>query len=251
FGNEKYTTYDIGFVTQRDVFYDELTVLENFHYVSKLKKIPDYQERCEGYIFRLGLTKKKNTKAKYLSGGERRRLTIGLGFVTLPKLIIMDEPTTGLDPLTKHQLWQLLLEEKKHGKTILLITHLMDDIEALCDKVLFLKEGKITAYDNPHTLKQLLATSLKLKIKTDKQVSSLLQSIEGVGFSCTRHGQTLLIEGKNSPFAINYLISLINQFGLDIQDVELVKPSMYEIFKEYEGTEQEKALVEEVEEPNP
>ena len=232
-GNIHYSTKDIGFVTQRNVFYEELTVKENMHYQADLKGMEN-RKHIGQYIKNLGLEKRTKTQARHLSGGERRRLTVGLALITNPKIIIMDETSEGLDPLAKQHLWELIKMEKKNGKTILLITHLMEDIEALCDRIIFLKYGKILANETPQHLKDMHNKTQTVVLKTaSKDYNALAYYLQNNGYYCYLVGDELYVQG-NQHYAVNYITGLCNSFNQEIIDIHKEKPTLFEIFKDME-----------------
>ncbi len=103
-------------------------------------------------IERLGLTHRKKAKVSTLSGGERQRVALGLALINDPELLFLDELSSGIDPVGRRELWDLLRDLRDEGKTIFMTTHLMDEAEALCSKVLFLRNGEIIAEGEPSEL---------------------------------------------------------------------------------------------------
>lgn len=100
----------------------------------------------------LTLTEKRNDRVKHLSGGQKQRLAIGLALVNDPKVIFLDEPTTGLDPGARRTLWDIILKLKERGKTIVLSTHYMEEAHVLCDRICLMDQGKVVALDTPRNL---------------------------------------------------------------------------------------------------
>jgi ABC-2 type transport system ATP-binding protein len=113
-------------------------------------------------LARVGLEQKADANAKDLSGGQRQRFSIATTLVHQPSLIFLDEPTTGLDPQARRNLWDLIRDIKQNGTTVILTTHYMDEAQALCDRVAIMDEGRIVALDTPQNLiSQLLARGFK------------------------------------------------------------------------------------------
>lgn len=98
------------------------------------------------------LTDKRNGRVKHLSGGQKQRLAIGLALVNDPKVIFLDEPTTGLDPTARRTLWDIILKLKERGKTIVLSTHYMEEAHVLCDRICLMDQGQVVALDTPRNL---------------------------------------------------------------------------------------------------
>ncbi|MDR6553042.1 ABC transporter ATP-binding protein [Paenibacillus qinlingensis] len=130
------------------------------------------------------LTDKKNGRVKHLSGGQKQRLAIGLALLNDPKVIFLDEPTTGLDPTARRTLWEIILKLKERGKTIVLSTHYMEEAHVLCDRICLMDQGKVVALDTPRNLVSSLQSdsaiefSLQDLAETDK--ASVLQELHTV-----------------------------------------------------------------------
>ena len=157
----------LGVVPQQDNLDSELTVTENifiygryFGLSSKFinKKIPDLLEFAQ-------LEEKKDTKVEALSGGMKRRLTIARSLVSEPDILMLDEPTTGLDPQARHILWDRLFRLKEQGVTLLITTHYMDEAEQLCDRLIVMDKGKIMAEDSPAQLIKTYSTKEVLEVR--------------------------------------------------------------------------------------
>ena len=103
-------------------------------------------------MHRLGLTDKRDTRFRKLSGGQRQRLSIALALVGAPKLVVFDELTTGLDPAARRESWRLVRELRDDGVTVLLVTHYADEAERLCDRVAFIRAGRVAAIGSPKDL---------------------------------------------------------------------------------------------------
>jgi ABC-2 type transport system ATP-binding protein len=139
----------IGVQLQQVALYPRLTVLEMARLFASF-----YPRRLDPAetIAKVGLAEKADTQTKDLSGGQRQRLAIALTMVGDADLVFLDEPTTGLDPQARRSLWDLVLELKRRGKTILLTTHYMEEAERLCDRVAIVDHGRIIALDTPRQL---------------------------------------------------------------------------------------------------
>ena len=157
----------LGVVPQQDNLDNELTVSENIFIYGRYfglsssfinKKIPELLEFAQ-------LEEKKDTKVEALSGGMKRRLTIARSLVSEPDILMLDEPTTGLDPQARHILWDRLFRLKEQGVTLLITTHYMDEAEQLCDRLLVMDRGKIMAEDSPAQLIKTYSTKEVLEVR--------------------------------------------------------------------------------------
>jgi lipooligosaccharide transport system ATP-binding protein len=143
-----------GVVSQENNLDDELNVSQNLMVYSKFYGLPAKvaRERIEVLLDFLELSEKMQARIKELSGGMQRRLVIARALLNNPRLLILDEPTTGLDPQVRHLIWDKLRQLRAQGTTILLTTHYMDEAFHICDTVLIMDKGKKVLEDNPHKL---------------------------------------------------------------------------------------------------
>ena len=144
----------IGVVPQTDNLDPDLTVLQNLITFARYFSIPKNEARRRSLevLSLFKLEDKRNSRIKELSGGMKRRLIIARGLINTPQIMILDEPTIGLDPQTKHLVWQKLKELKSHGITELLCTQNMEEATSLCDRIAIMHQGKILSLDTPQGL---------------------------------------------------------------------------------------------------
>ena len=165
-----------GVVSQENNLDDELNVFQNLMIYSRFYNIPAKaaKSRITYLLEFLELSEKTNSKIKELSGGMKRRLVIARALMNNPRLLILDEPTTGLDPQVRHLIWDKLRQLKKQGTTVLLTTHYMEEAFQICDTVLIMHKGTKVMQGKPQ---QLLAQNI------EKYVLELCDSESGQGFS--------------------------------------------------------------------
>ena len=146
----------IGYVPQETIVYDELTGLENLMFYASLYDIPKSvaKERISEYAKLLDLEEHIRRRVGKYSGGLKKRLSIAASLIHDPKLLILDEPTTGLDPSSRRELWRILQELRELGKTIVMATHYMEEAEVLADRVAIMNEGRVVAVGTPDGLKK-------------------------------------------------------------------------------------------------
>ncbi len=147
----------IGWAPQEDSFYNGLTVQENMQYFGSLYGIKDEEYSIKSLRL-LGLHDKKDMLARALSGGMKKRLNIALALIHKPLVLFLDEPTVGVDPISRAELWNVIDSIKKQKVTILYTTHYLAEVERLCDSVGMIQKGKLIALDTPQALKQKYAT---------------------------------------------------------------------------------------------
>jgi ABC-2 type transport system ATP-binding protein len=164
-----------GYVPQRFSLYRDLTVVENFRFFGGAYGVPgaDLDGRIERLLDVTDLQEKGNTTAASLSGGMRQLLAIGCALVHNPPLLFFDEPTVGLDPVHRQQIWNLLYDLSNEGKTIFVTTHYMDEVER-CTEVGFIEDGRLLAKASPRALKSSFRTRL-LEIDVEPLMPALVR----------------------------------------------------------------------------
>ncbi|MFH1855917.1 MAG: ABC transporter ATP-binding protein [Candidatus Omnitrophota bacterium] len=161
--NPRLIKKDIGICPQEDNLDPDLSVENNLRVFARYFDITGKEalRRCEELLHFMGLYSKRKSRIEELSGGMKRRLVIARSLVNNPKLLILDEPTTGLDPQSKHQIWGKLHQLKKEGATILITTHYMEEAAHLCDRLVIMDYGKIIVEGTPKELvKKYIGSSI-------------------------------------------------------------------------------------------
>jgi ABC-2 type transport system ATP-binding protein len=146
---------EIGFVTQENSFYENLTVRENLDFFASQFGIPDGEAAgmARKLLQQMKLSDKGEILASKLSGGMKRRLNIACALVHDPKIVFLDEPTVGLDPLVRRQIWSVIEELHSMRKTVIITSHYMEEVERLCGRVAVMFAGRIVAAGTPAELK--------------------------------------------------------------------------------------------------
>ena len=159
----------LGVVPQQDTLDMELTVRENIIIYGRYFGLPraDLGRRADELIDFVQLNERANDKVEPLSGGMKRRLTIARSLVNDPEVMLLDEPTTGLDPQARHVVWDRLYRLKRQGVTLVLTTHYMDEAEQLCDRLVVMDRGKIVAEGSPRDLIERYATREVVELRFD------------------------------------------------------------------------------------
>ncbi|MCP4632113.1 MAG: ATP-binding cassette domain-containing protein [candidate division Zixibacteria bacterium] len=173
----------LGIVPQEDNLDPDLTTFENLVTYSRYYGIPtkEAKKRAKELLKFFSLDEKNSQAVEELSGGMKRRLTLARGLINNPRIIILDEPTTGLDPQARHLVWQKMRELKRKGITILLTTHYMDEATYLCDRLVLIDHGKFIAEGIPNDLIKQLPGKMVVEIQeVDDEIKSVLESkLEG------------------------------------------------------------------------
>ena len=136
----------VGYLPEERGLYKKETVMDNMLYFGELKGLKDPRAWAEKYLKRVKLEDKANQKLEKLSGGQQQKVQLGVTIMNDPKLLILDEPTKGFDPMNRRLLMEIIEEAHKKGAAIIMITHYMDEVEKLCNRAILLKDGVAHAY---------------------------------------------------------------------------------------------------------
>ncbi len=186
------TKYWIGVAPQETLVYRSLTCEENLSFFASLYGLRGKEKarRVQACLEAVGLADRATSSAETLSGGMQRRLSLAIALVHQPKLLILDEPTTGLDVEARYELWNLIRQLKNQGITILLTTHLLDEAERLCDRIGILKQGKLLADGTLAELRQWVPAHEVVTIQTTDETAAIARAVE-LGFAHRRYGGDL------------------------------------------------------------
>ncbi|OUM66056.1 hypothetical protein PIROE2DRAFT_6854, partial [Piromyces sp. E2] len=162
---------NLGYCDQKDILWDDLTIKEHLEFYLELRGYSKIELDivCNQYIHYCGLEEHQNKKVKHLSGGTKRKLSVLIAICGYPKFIIMDEPTAGMDPFTRHFVWNIIKDIKnRQNSAIVMTTHSMEEAEALCDRLTILLNGKLRCVGSPETLTTTYAKTFILDVETDR-----------------------------------------------------------------------------------
>jgi ABC-2 type transport system ATP-binding protein len=227
----------IGYMSQKFSLYDDLTVAENLQFYGRIYSLPaDRLKRRIGEIIELnGLEPYLNRLAAQLSGGWKQRLALGCAMLHEPKLLFLDEPTAGIDPVARRQLWDLLFELSGHGITFFVTTHYMDEAER-CSHVAYIYYGKIIADGTPNSLRELPEVqppgTMRIEITTPEVTRALrfARQLPGIR-SATIFGQSIhaLIEDH---FDLHDLREQLLKNGITVAEIRPLAASLEDVFVE-------------------
>ncbi len=190
-GAERSIKKSIGLMPQDFKALDKLTVRENLMLFAKMY---DKHLNIDELVERFGLKDYADTRFERLSGGMRQRLGLAASVVNDPSLLFLDEPTTGLDPEARRQVWEMIKVLKGEGKTIVLTSHYMDEVEYLADEVAVINKGRIVALGDTRDIIERFGSARRIVVRND---SSLVGSIKGVAEDYTLSGNDLIIYIKD------------------------------------------------------
>ncbi|MBD1940620.1 ATP-binding cassette domain-containing protein [Microcoleus sp. FACHB-68] len=182
----------IGVAPQENLLYKSLTCEENLNFFAKIYGIrsESRHQQVKACLEAVGLADRAKSPVETLSGGMKRRLNIAVALAHNPKLVILDEPTTGLDIEARYEIWDLIRRLKSQGITVLLTTHLLDEAERLCQRIGILKGGKILAEGSLEELRQRIPAQEIVTVQTPDEEAAIARAEEW-GFTCRRYGNDL------------------------------------------------------------
>jgi len=184
----------------------------------------------------ISLRDKRKSFIEDLSGGQRKRLTLGLAMVNDPEILILDEPTTGLDPQARRNLWSIIQTLKAHGKTILLTTHYMEEAERLCDRVLIIDKGRKIVIDTPEGLIAQLEIDKCLELYMDTTVDKdVFEKLPGVNEVVMDRDKLILYTNKSDE-TVRRLIELSKGGLLKFRDLHIKKATLEDVFIKLTGS---------------
>ena len=184
---------------------------------------------------RFGLEDKRNAFYSKLSGGQKQRLAIALALVHEPRVVFLDEPTAGLDPQVRREIYDIIDELRAAKKTVLLTTHYIEEAERLCDRVAIIDHGKVIAHGTPRELKNRSAGTTRIEVSLAKPVEDAqLRSLEGVTDTRTLDGRVVM-HSTRPPQTIVALVKHLESSGNELQSLEIAAPSLEDVFIELTG----------------
>jgi ABC-2 type transport system ATP-binding protein len=218
---------------QRTSLLPDLRVVEQVMLFSQLYGQRISLKQAVTQLERVGLGKKGDAFPGQLSGGQQQRLALALALVNNPEIVFLDEPTTGLDPQSRRALWEIILNLKKDGKTVMLTTHYMEEAEALCHRVGIIDRGEIIALDTPGDLVSQLEG-----ISTVTTSASLPLEIIGDFPDVVKaeyDGELLRIQTSDIMATLSALLELSKQITVSLQDIHISQPNLEDVFLQLTG----------------
>ncbi len=227
----------VGYMSQLFTLYNDLTARENIRFYGQAYGLSRKQlrQRQADILEMAGLIGRENTLTSNLSGGWKQRLALGCAIVHEPQVVFLDEPTAGVDPISRREFWGLIYAMAKKGVTVLVTTHYMDEAE-LCQRVGFISQGKLIALDTPDQLKQTQMRRHVLEINTadaDRamrvlkaaQDSGRLPFEEVALYGAQIHAVVPDAETFKAP-----IWALLNDEGIDVHSIEWIAPTLEDVF---------------------
>jgi len=229
----------VGYVPQESIVYDEMKGLENLRFYASLYGMPKEvaEDRIGKYVSLLGLSNYINRRVRTYSGGLKKKLSIAASLIHDPKVLILDEPTTGLDPSSRRDVWSILEELKRSGKTILMATHYMEEAEALADRVAIINEGSVIAVGSPKELKKKVGELTIVEV----EVANPRPGIEEVLRPLSTGGRVLIKDSTIRVYLDEYEVLLpkvaeaLLTAGVRPVTIRVTEPTLEDVFLKLTG----------------
>lgn len=224
----------LGVVPQELALMEVISGRDNLEYFGRLYGLTG--KRLKGKVDEVleltGLTEHQKKKVKTYSGGMKRRLNLAAAIMHEPEYLILDEPTVGVDPQSRNHIFNYVKDMNRNGTTVLYTSHYMEEVEALCNNIFIMDEGKEIAYGTKNDLRRILGENSTVKLETDHNASSLLQNVQNISgvetVSVKQEGLELLV--KTNEFQLSQLIHRVEESGQVITNIQVQEPSLEEVF---------------------
>jgi ABC-2 type transport system ATP-binding protein len=184
---------------------------------------------------RFQLEEKRDAFYGQLSGGQKQRLALALALVNDPRVLFLDEPTAGLDPQVRREIYDIIEELRAEKKTILLTTHYIEEAERLCDRVAIVDQGRVIAMGTPRELKQKSAGTTRIQMRLARaEGNGVFERLEGV-VDCREFDGSYVLHSTRPPQTIVALVKHLESQGNELQSLEIASPSLEDVFIEMTG----------------
>jgi ABC-2 type transport system ATP-binding protein len=224
--------HEIGAALQATSLPDKIRVMEALRLFSSFYK---RHREPEELLQRFGLEEKRNTFYHQLSGGQKQRLALAMALLNDPRVCFLDEPTAGLDPQVRREIYDVIEELRGEKKTILLTTHYIEEAERLCDRVAIVDHGNVIALGTPRELKSRSGDTTRIEVRLSKPASDgSLQRLDGVVDAREVDGGYVL-HCQRPPQAIVALVKYLEAEGNELVSLEIATPSLEDVFIELTG----------------
>jgi ABC-2 type transport system ATP-binding protein len=230
--NPRELKHQIGAALQSTSLPDKLRVIEALRLFASFYR---RHRSPEELLKRFGLEEKRNTFYNQLSGGQKQRLALAMALVNDPKVLFFDEPTAGLDPQVRREIYDIIEELRREKKTIVMTTHYIEEAERLCDRVAIVDHGTVIALGTPRELKERSGDKTRLEVRLSRpEPHEILKNLEGVS-ECRILGGSYILQCQRPPQAIVSLVKHLEATGNELISLEIATPSLEDVFIELTG----------------
>jgi ABC-2 type transport system ATP-binding protein len=226
----------LGVQLQATTLFPDLTAAELVELFASFYNVFLPRKQIISYLERFDLEEKARAKASQMSGGQQQRLALALAVAHDPRIVVLDEPTTGLDPQARRGIWESIRHMRSEGRTVILTTHYMEEAETLCRRVGIIDQGKILALDTPHALTSKLdeAATLSAEVELEAEDLEKIKALAGVSSVSYESGQ-LEVQTTQSQQTLADLQLLAVGAGRPIRNVNIRQPNLEDVFLSLTG----------------
>ena len=224
----------IGVQLQTTALFDYLSIEETLSLFADLYGADSSPEHVWRLLKTVSLTEKKGARVDQLSGGQQQRLSMALALVNDPQVVFLDEPTTGLDPQARRNLWDLVREIRSQGRTVVLTTHYMEEAEELCDRVAVMDHGRVLVCDTPRALIRALDVDATVLVTVEGELDGSLGHLPGVQ-AVERDGSDVRLRTSSTQDTIVGLMQLATERGVRLHDLSVRSANLEDVFISYTG----------------
>ncbi len=221
----------LGVQLQNTTLFPDLTCIELVELYASFYNLFLNRREITGYLERFDLQEKATSQPNQLSGGQRQRLSLALALVHDPRIVVLDEPTTGLDPQARRNIWDNIRQMRSEGRTVILTTHYMEEAEVLCARVGIIDHGKILALDTPHALTSSLgeASTLTVDVELAAEQVEQIKSLANIT-SISYTGEQLVLQTTQPQQALAELQLVAIGAGRSIRNISIRQPNLEDVF---------------------
>ncbi len=221
---------NIGYMSQKFSLYDDLTIEENIDFFSGIYGVPDEKknERKEWVLDMAGIADMRGAITRTMASGFKQRLALGCAVIHEPPIIFLDEPTSGVDPISRRRFWNLIYDLSSRGTTVFVTTHYLDEAE-YCDRLALIYRGKIIAEGRPDIMKKEYMHKEILEISASPVIDAL-DVLGKEGFDAALFGSVIHATVDDAASAAPRIESLLNAAHITASHIEQIRPSLEDVF---------------------
>lgn len=218
----------VGYLSQKFSLYGDLTVDENIEFFARIHNVKKFEKRRDELLDLMRLIKFRDRAAEKLSGGMKQKLALACSLIHKPEILFLDEPTTGVDPVSRRDFWKILSKLQRDGITILLTTPYLDEAER-CNRIGLMNQGELIAVGTPEDVKNSVKMSvLEIYIENVRKISKFIQ--ENLKIESQAFGDRIAIVTDHPEETLSRIESTLNTIGLKITEHRIKPPSLENIF---------------------
>jgi len=229
----------IGFCPQETVAYEELSALENMLFYAGLYDIPrsEAKKRARELLEFMGLWEVAKKPVKEFSGGMKRRLNLAIALVNDPKVLLLDEPTTGLDPRARREVWRYIEGLRAEKRTVLLATHYMEEADHLSDRVAIMDLGRIVALDTPEALKKTVGELSVIEIEVEELGEAVIRALSPLSENgkILTGENTVRLYARDPDAVLPKVVETALSVGARVMAVRITEPTLEDVFLKLTG----------------